>query len=350
MPRRILFTINNPESEDKMRLELLPQHQDFRYMIYQAEIGAEGTPHFQGYLEILKNQRFEYFKKLVGDRAHIEVCRGNSTDNIHYCAKPFVNSDGSVCNCDNCKSAVRIEGPWIYGTPSTEVSGKRYWEEVLKLVDEKKSDLEIIKRFPQAVAHLRTIKEYRKSIYESKNRNPEIEDPEHEFRKIRAIWLEGPSGSGKTHSVYELFPNLYKVSKEHGFDFYAAQQVVMFDDIESKQFKFETLLDYLDVYPCQLNCRYNNVWAAYNDVFILSTKSPIQVYHDINNEDFVQFMRRIRIVHLLWSPVRPDYRLFQYGTQCYESLSLVLDKINYRCFGGTPNGNPISDTNPIKLS
>ena len=44
--KRWMFTINNPDESIEQQLENLKEQSD--YLIYQKEVGEEGTPHYQG--------------------------------------------------------------------------------------------------------------------------------------------------------------------------------------------------------------------------------------------------------------------------------------------------------------
>jgi len=41
----------------------------------------------QGYVSCCKAKRLSGFKKLVGERAHVEICKGTEEDNVKYCTK-----------------------------------------------------------------------------------------------------------------------------------------------------------------------------------------------------------------------------------------------------------------------
>lgn len=57
------MTINNP-SEEMMVLVRNPNQDYIRQLIWTAEEGEEGTPHIQGYLKLIKQQRMSFVKKL----------------------------------------------------------------------------------------------------------------------------------------------------------------------------------------------------------------------------------------------------------------------------------------------
>lgn len=96
-----MFTINNPEeSEDPKAWKGVD------YLVYQLEQGADGTPHYQGYVELSKKGRISALKKL-NPRAHWDRRNGTQAQAIAYCTK----------------DDTRVEGPWEQGSQTNQ--GKR---------------------------------------------------------------------------------------------------------------------------------------------------------------------------------------------------------------------------------
>jgi len=82
------FTINNPTDNDKDLLYKLSEAPSCRYLVFQQEIApTTGTPHIQGFVSLNTRKRLSGLKKLVGDRAHLEVARGTAQQNRDYCSK-----------------------------------------------------------------------------------------------------------------------------------------------------------------------------------------------------------------------------------------------------------------------
>lgn len=79
--RRYLFTLNN---WSECELDTLTH--EFKDYIIGKEIGDEGTPHLQGYVEF-KNARYLSSLKKINQRIHWQVSRGTRQDNINYCSK-----------------------------------------------------------------------------------------------------------------------------------------------------------------------------------------------------------------------------------------------------------------------
>lgn len=344
MPRRILFTLPNPTQMEMSQILLIPQHEQFRYLIYQGEFApTTNMPHIQGYLEITKSQRLTFFKNLIGNRAHIENVRGSSEQNIHYCTKPVQLADNTPCMCQHCTKARMALPNWlkpeVFGSPATDLTGNGFWESIYLMIqggnenkiDERQVEKEIVEKYPQAIPSLSKIRDYQKSLKLRAIENKNVVHPEINDRKIRAIWLYGPAGSGKSHAVWNLVPReqLYSVGEGiNGFDDYMNQAVILWDDFDPKIVRFKTMLRLLDVHPVQLMCRYNNKWAYYNDIFITHINKPQDVYRHYDVDKFAQILRRINVVKV--EKTSTDERKFWYKNTVYQNLSDVLQQIPYR--------------------
>lgn len=93
------FTLNNPTDDEKRGLSELfgNEASGIRYLVFQQEVGEEGqTPHIQGYISFEGRKGLAGVKKLVGDRAHVEVARGSPKQNRDYCTKPETRVEGSM--------------------------------------------------------------------------------------------------------------------------------------------------------------------------------------------------------------------------------------------------------------
>jgi hypothetical protein len=85
--RHYCFTINNFTNDDLIRLRALHPEGKVKYLVFSQEVGESGTAHLQGYVALVKQTVFSTVKTLIGDRAHLEVCKGNPQQNKDYCTK-----------------------------------------------------------------------------------------------------------------------------------------------------------------------------------------------------------------------------------------------------------------------
>ena len=83
--KRWTFTYNNPPEDAVETLESILTAFDIEY-IFGEEIGEQGTPHLQGYLEA--PVKIRPIEKLGLDKSiHWEKAKGNKAQNLVYCAK-----------------------------------------------------------------------------------------------------------------------------------------------------------------------------------------------------------------------------------------------------------------------
>ena len=94
--RNWCFTINNYDEDSLLLLREAAKLPCSRYLVYQQERGAEGTPHIQGFISLKTQQRLGQLKKLVGDRAHLEVAKGTPEQNRIYCTKEQTREAGTL--------------------------------------------------------------------------------------------------------------------------------------------------------------------------------------------------------------------------------------------------------------
>lgn len=85
--KRWCFTLNNPTANEGAHLATLVPDQA-SYLTYGREVGENGTPHLQGYVEWNSAIRFTTCKNRLGSqRFHIQIARGTAQENKAYCQK-----------------------------------------------------------------------------------------------------------------------------------------------------------------------------------------------------------------------------------------------------------------------
>jgi len=83
--KRWCFTWNNYPDDAMETLETIFKDFDIEYVVGR-EVGAEGTPHLQGYIE--SNLKIRPVEKLKLPTAiHWEKCKGSRAQNVDYCTK-----------------------------------------------------------------------------------------------------------------------------------------------------------------------------------------------------------------------------------------------------------------------
>jgi hypothetical protein len=76
------------------------------------------------------------------------------------------------------------------------------------------------------------------------------------------------------------------------FNNYRYQPVLILDEFRSSV-SFGDLLEMIDRYPYEIDRRYRNAWAAWTDVYMLTTLPLSQQYPDVEGSEREQLYRRI---------------------------------------------------------
>lgn len=260
--RRWCFTKNNPENElDFSNLEHV------RYACWQRESGESGTPHFQGYIELRKPQRFSYFSGILGG-AHFEQARGSREQARAYCRK----------------EDSRLEGPFEYGQWDEGGQGTRSdLQQVQARIIEGATEREIADEFFADYCRYGTgIRRYLQLRSVVKPRD---------FKTEVTVYY-GPPGTGKSHASMAGGAKFILSSSNYPwFDGYNGTDSVLIDDFYG-WIKFHHMLVLLDRYPCKVQCKGGMIEWAPPKIFITSNKHPDDWFQD-PNLDIRALKRRI---------------------------------------------------------
>ena len=254
--------------------------------IFQRERGGNTyTEHIQMYIEFTMPKKFETIKKYF-PYAHIEKREGSKQKAIEYCSKEDTRV-GETIRIGDFSSI-----------------NKSSVADVLRAVEEGKSNIEIAKMFPNYyIRNLQAINQYRQDLRFEEYRNKE--------RNVEVYYIYGVAGCGKTHYVLNKygFENVYRVTSydKSSFDNYNGEDVIMFEEFRSG-FKIGDMLNYLDKYPLMLSARYVNKVACYTKVYISSNIDLTEQYKSVQEnepETWKAFKRRIHNVYRVYS--REDF-------------------------------------------
>lgn len=267
MARRAwIFTINNPTSSSSGEyLKLLTLPVEIQYLVYQAEKGDSGTPHYQGYLILKDRTTLRATKAKIAalfgvdiDRPHLEPRRGTHDQAKAYCTK----------------QETRISEPVELGVPDKQgkrsdladvcnkiLGGKR----VHDFLNENTTTIVKYHRGLEYVSFLADATEAKKLRME-----------------IKTVVLTGPTGVGKTRFVFDRhdIDDIYILnitSERIWFDGYMRNKVLLIDDFNGN-IKYHYLLRLLDIYPMQVEIKGGYTWAFWTTVYITSNRTPHEWY------------------------------------------------------------------------
>lgn len=292
--RKWQLTINNPVDKgfthDKI-CQIVGTMKSVVYWCMSDEIGENGTYHTHVYLHGRGGIRFSTIKKNF-DGAHFEMAKGTAQENMEYVSKTGKWSTSK-------KSETSVEGTFEeFGEMPVERQGKRNdIDDLYCMIKDGLSDYEILEQMPESLLNLDKIDKVRQTLRQEQSKN--------EFRKLDVFYVYGDTGVGKTRSIMEKYgySNVFRVTDyEHPFDNYRGQDVLVFEEFRSSLL-IQDMLNYLDGYPLELPCRYNNKFACFTKVYICTNLVLTQQYPGVQREfpsTWLAFLRRLKgVVHLL---------------------------------------------------
>lgn len=226
---RWTWTLNNYTREEIDHLRRLGEELvHIRYLCWGEEIGEEGTPHLQGYLELSSKKRFQGVKNMLGDRFHIELTRKSGETNVRYCKK--------TRDCDTTPNEVFIEfGQLVTQGQRTDL------EEVKESIENGATEQEIAQQhFSQWVRYRASFQRYRTLLKRrvSKAKYPLETFPlawqSIIFSPEKTIILIGESGIGKTEFALAIQPDSLFVSHLDDLKLFDPDihKGIIFDDVD----------------------------------------------------------------------------------------------------------------------
>ena len=258
--KRYFLTINNPlpifshEYIKKMLSRL-----NLKYYCMSDEVSESGTFHTHLYWESYNVIRWDTVKRMF-HTAHIQPAWGTNTQCRNYLLKieDYVH-----------KAETSIENSfeeWGEFIPMRQ--GERSdWRIAKEMIQDGNGVMDVIDEISHMMQYDTTLDRYKQRWIEEQFKNT--------YRHLEVTYIQGKSRTGKTRHVMDKhgYGNVCKMNaykKNPRFDKYNdCQDVLLLDEFENS-FDIQEMLDYLDGYPLHLPSRYNDKFACYTKVYIVS--------------------------------------------------------------------------------
>ncbi len=253
-------------------------------------VGMEKAPttgqlHGQGYLKLIKQDRFTGLKKTLGLPAvHLEVKKGTPIQAVNYCIHKDPKEE------EKLKDAKDI---FEYGErPTGAQQGKRNdLEDGIKILKEGGTINDIAQEYPHLIV------KYPSGFVKLAALLKEAEVPLE--RTVDVFWLWGKTGTGKTHAAIWSDPEDCFIF--HGFQLqkgnfcsYKGQGTLVIDEF-AHQCKISYLLSLLDKVKLELEVKYGSTFAQWHTVFVTTNINyPHAVYPGANDNHRAALFRRIK--------------------------------------------------------
>lgn len=317
--RKWILTINNPIEKELGHHEIVTEIEKIRSCMYYCmsdEIGGkERTYHTHIFIACNSGVRFSTMKNRF-PTAHIEMARGTCQQNRDYVFKQGkYEAEKGNTKVPN----TQLENGEI---PLERQGSRNDLNDLYDMLKNGLSDYEIFEEDASYILKVDMLEKVRQRIKQQDFKNT--------LCKVEVSYVWGIAGSGKTHMIMNEFgfENVYRVTNySRGcFDSYSGQDVIVFEEFNSS-FKIHEMVNFLDIYPLELPCRYMNKVACYTKVFIVSNTDLSYQYNDVQlelPETWSAFLRRIhRVIHF------HDYnkfRCFYLNDYLQRKESLNYDK------------------------
>jgi len=267
------FTVNNYTLLDDQTLQDMP----YKYLIYGREVGEEGTPHLQGYVQYKKKLRLSALKKLH-PTAHWEPAKGTQEQNKTYCSKegdfqefgtPTKTNGGASTIADRAEKNARLMTAPI---------------EELILTGE---------LHPQ---HAKAIHNARILVQEERR---QLRPPDALDGDLPHLWFWGPAGTGKSFKARTDYPDAYLKAANKWWCGYNDEDTVLIEEWDKNHNVLAHHLKlWADRYPFSGEVKGGTTGKIRpKRIVITSNYHPRDIWGDDPEGALGPIMRRFNVVH-----------------------------------------------------
>lgn len=275
-----LFTLNNYTDEELSHLNnwdgILST--EIKYIIFGKEVGAQGTPHLQGYVEFRGRKTLASAKAFLGtNRIHLDL------------------RDEKQMSQQNCIEYCKKDGDWVEFGQCARQGNRSDLQGAIESL--RNVGLEsTAEQYPGVfVRYGRGLRDLQFTVI-----NRAVQ---RQLRPVHVTVYYGPPGTGKTHRAFvENATDCFILRRGNSgvwFDGYDQQKVLIIDDFKG-WIPFQQLLNLLDKYPMCCEIKGGMVWAHWTKVIITSNHHPDEWYdYERNMLCKAALMRRLNEIVLM---------------------------------------------------
>ncbi len=225
-------TLNNFTDADIEKV----QNCDAIWVVYQREVGEEGTPHLQATFYWRNGVTMRSVKRKLGsDRWHLQAARGSAQQCREYCTK----------------EDTRMSGFDPYERGDVPMQGARTdLAEVQEALDGGANIFDISAHFfPVFLRSHRAIDRYLDLRCKPR------------YGDTHVIVFYGDTGTGKSHRAHELFPGAFWLPEPRSegapiwFNGYHGQSTVVIDEFDPARWPYRFMLRLLDRFPLRVESK-----------------------------------------------------------------------------------------------
>ncbi len=290
--RKWMITINNPLEKGFTHERIKQELNDIRNIVYWClcdEIGNK-THTYHTHILLFRSGaiRFSTLQKKFPPGSQLDQLRGTLQQ-----TRDYIRKEGKYKNSSKEETNLKDTFEESGVVPDEHQGQRNDLVALYDMIKDGKSNYEIIEENPNYMQQLDKMDKLRETL--------RYEEYKNKIRDVHVEYWYGKAGTGKTSGVLERYgySNVYRVTDtKNPWDGYRGQDVVLFDDFAG-DVEITRLLIWLDKYPLELPCRYNNKTACYTKVFFTSNKSLDSLYTYIQrseSETWNALMRRIDCV------------------------------------------------------
>lgn len=264
----VCFTVNNYTPELVESIKAFASN--CRYLVFGYEVGDNGTPHLQGYAQLLKKMSLAKLGKMFS--WHVEPTKGTPEQASAYCKK-----DGAIEE---------------FGTLQTTATGgameQAKWRAISDLAKEGKLK-DIDESYPmEFIRSYRTLKELAKDFMT----RPVPLDT------TAGMWFYGVSGAGKSFTARENYPTFYEKPCNKWWDGYQMEETVLIDDFDKTHACLgHHLKIWADHYPFIAETKGGAMRIRPTRIIVTSQYTIDQIWEDSETREALK--RRFRVTHIL---------------------------------------------------